>query len=67
MTKIVDQVLDKIKETRGIEKLDDTVILIDTGDKLPGHIKNVVILITCVIKEKAKFYPQISLEEALYG
>ena len=39
MTKIVDQVLDKIKETRGIEKLDNTVILIDTGDKLPGHIK----------------------------
>ena len=49
---ILDKVLDKMKETIDIGKLDDTKILIDTDDKLPDIItlKNVVILITCVIK-----------------
>ena len=61
---MIDKVLDKIKE-----KFDDTKILIDTDYKLPHYItlKNVVILITCVIKDDGKFYPRIFLEEALYN
>ena len=58
---ILDKPLDKIKETIGIEKFDDTKILIDTDDKLPDGItlKNIVILMTCVIKNNGKFYPEI--------
>ena len=50
---MLDKVLDKIIEVIGIEKFDDTKILIDTDDKLPDDItfKNVVILMTCVIKD----------------
>ena len=33
-----DKVLGKIKEIIGIEKLDDTKILIGTNDKLPDDI-----------------------------
>ena len=49
-------------------KFDDIKILTDADDKLPDYItlKNVLIL-TCVIKNNAKFYPQIFLEEALYN
>ena len=56
---IIDKVLEKVEEIIGIEKLDDTKILIDTDDKLPDDInlKNVVILMTCVIKRDGKFYP----------
>ena len=66
---MLNKVLDKIKETIDIVKFDDTKILIDTDDKLPDYItfKNVVILITYVIKDDAKFYTQIFLEEALYN
>ena len=41
----------------------------NTDDKLPDYItlKNVMILITCVIKDGTKFYPQIFLDEALYN
>ena len=48
----------------GIEKFDDTKILIDIDNKLPDDItlKNVVVLMTCVIKEGNRFYPQIFLE-----
>ena len=55
---ILDKVSDKIKETISIVKFDDTKILMDTDDELPEYItlKNVVILITCVIKDDAKFY-----------
>ena len=65
---MTDKVLEKIKEIIGLEKFDDTKILIDTDDKLPDNItlKYIVILITCVIKDDDKLYPQISLEEALY-
>ena len=64
---MLDNVLDKIKELTGIEKFDDTKILIDKDDKLPDDInfKNVVILITCVMRYDSKFYPQIFLKEAL--
>ena len=42
--------------------------MIDTDDKLPDDItlKNVVILMTCIIKNYGKFYPQIFLEEAFF-
>ena len=58
---MLDKVLDKIKETIGIVKLVDTNILFDMDDKLPDYItlKNVVILITCIIKDDGTFYPQI--------
>ena len=39
----------------------------DTDDELSDDInfKNIVILMTCVIKDDDKFYPQLFLEEAL--
>ena len=39
----------------------------DTDDKLPNDItlKNAVILMTCVMKDGDKFYPELYLEEAL--
>ena len=56
-----------IKEIIGIEKFDDTTTLIVTDDKLPDNItlKNVVILMTVVIKDEKQFYPQLFLDEAL--
>ena len=55
---VINKLLDKIKEIIDIEKFDNTKILIETDDKLPDDIifKNVVILITCVIKDGPKFY-----------
>ena len=49
---MLDNVLVKITEIIGIEKFDDTMILIDTEYKLLHEItlKNVVILMTCVTK-----------------
>ena len=43
--------------------------MIDTDDKFIDYItlKNVVMLITYGIKDDAKFYQQIFLEEALYN
>ena len=60
---ILNKALKKIKEIKGIEKFDDTNILIDTGDKFPDDIilRNVVILMTCIIKNGKKFYPQLFL------
>ena len=42
--------------------------MIDTDDKLPNDVtlQNAVILITCIIKNDDKCYPQLFLEEALY-
>ena len=64
---ILDKVLDKIKEIIGIGKSDDTKILIESDDKLSSYItlKNVMILITCVVKDGDKFYLQIFLQKAL--
>ena len=60
------KILDKIKEIIGIEKFDNTKILVDTNDKLQEiTLKNIVILITCDIKDDGKFYSQIFIEEAL--
>ena len=49
---MLDKVLDKIKEIIGIEKFDGTKILIYADDKFPDDItlKNVIILMACVIK-----------------
>ena len=59
MINMLDKVLDKIKETKDILKFDDTKISIVMDDKIPDYItfKNVVVLITCVTKDDAKFYP----------
>ena len=64
----IDKVLDKIKRI-GIEKPDNIRILIDADDKLPDDIalKNVVVIMTCVIKNDDKFYLQLILEEALHN
>ena len=64
---MLDNIFAKIKETIGIVKFDDTKILIDSDEKLLNYVnlKNVVILITCIIKDDAKSYPQIFLEEVL--
>ena len=43
---ILDKVLDKIKMILGIEKFDNTKILIKTDDKLLDYLVDVVILIT---------------------
>ena len=61
------KVLDKIKEIIDTEKFNDTKILIDTVDKLPDHItlKNILILITCVMKVDDKFYLELFLDYAL--
>ena len=63
----VRQVLDKIKKITGVEKFDDTKILIETDGNLPDDItlKYVAILITFVIKDGGKFYQQLLSEEAL--
>ena len=55
------KVLYKIKYRIGIEKFDDTKILIGTDDKLPDNItfKNALILMMGVTKDNGKFYPQI--------
>ena len=61
----LDEVTVKIKEVIGIEKLDDTKILIDTVDILSNDIilKNVVILITCFTRDDGESYQEIFLEE----
>ena len=65
---MLDKVLDKIKETIGIIKFYVNKILIDTDDKLPEYItlSNVVMLMTWVVKDDSKFYPEIFLEEPLF-
>lgn len=52
--------MDKIKEIIGTKKFDDTNILTNTDDNLPGDItlKN-VILITCILKDDDKFPLQL--------
>ena len=66
---MLDKAWDKIWEIIGIEKFTDTKILIDTDDKLSDdmNLRNVVILMTYVIKYDGKFYPQTFLEEAFYN
>ena len=63
---MLHKVLDKIgiKEIIGIEKIDDIKVGIKTADKLLHDFTfiNVMILITCVIKD---LFLQLFLEEAL--
>ena len=61
-------VLDTVKEIICIDEFHDTKIFIDTYDELldDSTLKNVVILITCVIKDGNKFYPKLFLEGALF-
>ena len=49
-------------------KFDDNKIFTVTDDKLPDDItlNKILILMTCVIKDEDKYYPQIFLEETLY-
>ena len=35
---ILDKVLHKIEQTKGVVKFDDNKILIDTNDKFPDHM-----------------------------
>ena len=64
----LDEVLNRIKKMIGIEKFDDTKILVDKDDKLPDDVtKNMLkYLVTFIIKDDGKFYPQLFLEEALF-
>ena len=62
---MLGKVLDKIKKTIDIEKFDDTKILIDMDDKLPGSTLKNAILMICVIKDDGKFYAHLFLKEAL--
>ena len=65
---ILDKLLDIIKKIISTEKFDDTKTLIETNDILPDVItlKNIVILITCIIKNNDKFHPELFLEEESY-
>ena len=65
---MLNKLLDKIKETIGIEKFYDTKILIDIDDILSDDItsENVTISTTRVVKDDNKLYPQLSLDHALY-
>ena len=51
-----------------IEINDESNILVGTDGKLPDDIslKNIMISMASVIKDIKDFYPQLSLEEALY-
>ena len=55
---MLHKVLAKIQEIIGIAKFDNTKILTDTDNELPDDItiKNVVIIIICIIKDDGKFY-----------
>ena len=65
---MLDKVSDRVKEIIDIEEFDNTKILINKDDKFPDNItlKYVVILITCVMKDDSKFYPQLFLEDVLF-
>ena len=54
----LDLVLDRTKESIVIIKFDDTKTLIDTYGRFPDYItlKNIVILITCIINDDGEFY-----------
>ena len=65
---MIYKVIDKIKEIIAIKKFVDTKIFINANDKLLDDItlKRIVILLTCVIKDGDKFYPQLFLDRELY-
>ena len=63
---VLHKLLGRIKEIIGVENFDDTKLLIDTYDKWPDDItlKNVLILMACVIKDDDKFSLQLFIEQA---
>ena len=67
---VLAKVLHTIKKIIDIEEFDNTNIFLDTDDILSEIItlKNpvILILITSVIKDDGKSYPQLFLEEALH-
>ena len=65
---MLDKVLARIKEIIAIKESDNTKMSIDTHDKLPDDItfKNVVVLMTYVIKDDGTFFPQLFLDEVLF-
>lgn len=64
---VLDGVLGKIKTIIGIEKIDDSKLLIDTCIKLVDQVtlNYVMMLFSCPIKDADKFYLQIFLERTL--
>ena len=50
-----------------INKFKDVIMLSDTDDDLLGDIdlKEVVLLITCILKEDGKYYSQIFFENII--
>ena len=64
---ILVKALHMIKKIIDIEKFDYIKFFTDADDKLPDDItfKNVVMLITCVIIDGDKSYPQLFLEYVL--
>ena len=64
---MLDEVLDKIKEIKDIEKVDVTEIMIDIDYKLGDEItiQNVVIIISCIIKNYDNIYQQLFEEESI--
>ena len=58
---VLNKRFDKIKKTIGIVYIDNTTVLIATGDKFPDAftLKNVVTLMTQAIKNDDEFYSQI--------
>ena len=64
----LEKILDKIKETIDIVKLDDTKILINADDKLPDYISlKMLWYLEHVIKDSAKCHRQIILQEPLHN
>ena len=65
---MLNKKLNRIKEIIGIEEFDNIKILAETNDKLPDNIilQNAMILITFVLKDGGKFYPQLFLEDKLF-
>ena len=59
---MLNKVLNRIKETIGIEKFDNTKVLINADDKSLDDIT----LKKVVIKDNNKFYPQLFLKHVLY-
>ena len=64
---MLDKVPEKIKMIICIQIFDNTKILTGTDNKLADEVtlKNFVILISFVIKDDDKFYPQLFLKELL--
>ena len=50
----------KIEETISIQKIDNTKFSVDTDNQISDDT-TVAILVTCVVKNIGKFYPQIFL------